>query len=58
MYPTVQSHNLRNYLAIISHAIPCVGVLPRDGTVAAIDTAISESARNAARGPTNEDSII
>jgi len=46
------------YHAIISHAFPCAGVLPHDGTGAAIDTAVSESARNASGGPTNEDSII
>ena len=46
------------YHAIISHAFPCAGVLPHDETGAAIDTAVSESARNASGGPTNEDSII
>jgi len=46
------------YHAIISHAFPCAGVPPHDGTGAAIDTAVSESARNASGGPTNEDSII
>ena len=40
------------------HAIPCTGVLPHDGTGAVIDTAVSESARNASGGPTHEDSII
>ena len=52
------STNNITYHAIISHAIPCDDVLLHDGTGAAIDTVVSESARNASGGSTNEESNI
>ena len=52
------SHNSSTSSNNTYHAIPCTGVLPHDGTGAVIDTAVSESARNASGGPTHEDSII